>query len=121
MNQYLSITRALSDEARVRALVALRGGELCLCQVIDLLGLAPSTVSKHMSLLHDAGLVIRRKQGRWHYYRLAGRDAPPVVRRAIKWTLESLKEEPSLAEDAETLCCVRAKDLKELAACYSGQ
>ena len=121
MKQYLTITRALSDEARVRALVALRGGELCLCQIIDLLGLAPSTVSKHMSLLHDAGLVTRRKQGRWHYYRLAGRDAPPVVRRAIKWTLDALADEPALVKDAETLCCVREKDLKELAACYSGK
>jgi len=121
MNQYLTITRALSDEARVRALVALRGGELCLCQIIELLGLAPSTVSKHMSLLHDAGLVIRRKQGRWHYYRLAGRDAPPMVRRAIEWTLESLEEEPTLMRDAEALCCVRDKDLKELTACYGGK
>ena len=49
--------KALGDPQRVRALAALRGGELCLCRLIALLRLAPSTVSKHMSLLIQAGLV----------------------------------------------------------------
>ncbi|GIW77819.1 MAG: hypothetical protein KatS3mg104_2882 [Phycisphaerae bacterium] len=48
---FLNITKALSDETRVRALLALREGELCLCQIIEMLGMAPSTVSKHMDLL----------------------------------------------------------------------
>jgi len=49
----------------------LSGGELCACQIIEMLGLAPSTVSKHMSILRQAGLVETRKEGRWIYYRLA--------------------------------------------------
>lgn len=120
MKPYLAITRALGDEARVRALLALREGELCLCQVIDLLGLAPSTVSKHMSLLYDAGLVERRKDGRWHYYRLAGRGAPAMVRQALRWTLASLEDEKTIVKDAAAMCSVREKDLKKVAACYSG-
>ncbi len=118
MKQFLTITKALSDETRVRALLSLRDGELCLCQIIELLGLAPSTVSKHMDLLYDAGLIQRRKQGRWHYFRLVGRDGEPAAQRALRWVLDTLDGEPALAADARKLCCVRKKDLKEVSACY---
>ncbi|MBN1602908.1 MAG: winged helix-turn-helix transcriptional regulator [Chitinispirillaceae bacterium] len=67
---YTAITKALSDPNRIRALCALRNGELCVCQIIELLGLAPSTISKHMSILKQAGLVDSRKDSRWVYYRL---------------------------------------------------
>jgi ArsR family transcriptional regulator, arsenate/arsenite/antimonite-responsive transcriptional repressor len=118
MRQFLAITKALSDQTRLRALVALRGGELCLCQLIGLLELAPSTVSKHLDLLHQAGLVERRKQGKWHYFRLAGRDAPPVVRQALRWTLEATADQPLIRADARKLRGVCRKDLEEVAACY---
>jgi ArsR family transcriptional regulator, arsenate/arsenite/antimonite-responsive transcriptional repressor len=116
---FLSITKALSDETRVRALLSLREGELCLCQIIDLLELAPSTVSKHMALLHQAGLVERRKEGRWHYFRLAGKEAPAAARQAVRWTLDSLQQEPQALGDSKKLCCTRRKDLSELSSCYS--
>jgi ArsR family transcriptional regulator, arsenate/arsenite/antimonite-responsive transcriptional repressor len=45
MWEFMNIVRALADENRVRALLSLREGELCLCQIIEFLGLAPSTVS----------------------------------------------------------------------------
>lgn len=119
MRDYLAITKALSDQSRVRALISLADGELCVCQVIELLGLSPATVSKHMTILLQAGLIERRKDGRWHYYRLAGRGAPPVVREVLRWTLKSLENEKTITKDAKALCCVREKDIKELAACYS--
>lgn len=93
MRQVLTIAKAIGDESRARTLLALREGELCLCQIIDLLKLSPSTVSKHLDVLQQAGLVERRKEGRWHYFRLAGREATPVARRAIEWVLESLQDE----------------------------
>lgn len=119
MNEFVNIAKALGDESRARAVMALAGGELCLCQVIELLGLSPSTVSKHMSVLHQAGLVERRKDGRWHYYRLAGRGASPVVREAIRWAKRSLGEQGVIVDDERALCCVREKDLRELASCYA--
>ena len=61
MRELMSIVKALGDENRVRAVMALRNRELCLCQIIELLGLAPSTVSKHMSILKQARLVDTRK------------------------------------------------------------
>jgi DNA-binding transcriptional ArsR family regulator len=119
MQQFMTITKALSDENRVRILLSLREGELCLCQIVEVLGLAPSTVSKHVELLRRANLVDRRKAGRWHFYKLAGRGAPPVVREAIRWALKSLQQEPVITTDAAKLCCVRKTDLEELAGCYN--
>ncbi len=121
MRDYLAITKALGDEARVRALMSLAGGELCVCQIIEVVGLSPSTVSKHMSVLQQAGLVERRKQGKWHYYRLAGRGAPAAVRDALRWTLKALAHEKTIAADTRALCCIRDKDPKELTTCYSGK
>ncbi|MDH3255427.1 MAG: metalloregulator ArsR/SmtB family transcription factor, partial [Acidobacteriota bacterium] len=76
MHHILALTKALNDQSRLRLLMATRRGELCLCQLIELLGLAPSTVSKHMTILQQAGLVDRRQEGRWAFYRLADEDAP---------------------------------------------
>jgi len=120
MKPFLAITKALSDATRVRALLALREGELCLCQIVDLLSIAPSTVSKHMDLLYQAGLVTRKKKGRWHYFRLAGRQAAPAAWKALRWVLETLADESVIQADAKQLCCVRKKDLEEVSACYRG-
>ena len=70
INEFTAVAKALSDSHRVRAVMALRKGELCVCQITELLGLAPSTISKHMSVLKSAGVVDSRKVGRWVYYRL---------------------------------------------------
>lgn len=118
MRAVLDITKALGDETRVRVLLALRHGELCLCHLVGLLQLAPSTVSKHLDLLVRAGLVQRRKHGRWAYFRLAGRDAPAAARQALRWILAALADDPAIARDAQRLNALRRCDPKELAACY---
>ena len=100
MRAFLAVTNALSDESRVRVLAALqRHGELCVCQIVELLGLAASTVSKHLSLLHSAALIDGRKEGRWMYYRIADSDVPEPARKAIKWVGDVLKNDPRMAAD----------------------
>lgn len=118
MKQFLVVAKALSDETRVRALLSLSGGELCLCQIIDLLGMAPSTVSKHMDLLYQAGLVERRKEGKWQYFSLCGRKATSMARRALAWVLDSVESDVMVAEDARKLSRIRKKQLKEVSKCY---
>ena len=103
MREVIAITKALADRSRVRALLALRQQELCVCQIIELLDLAPSTVSKHMSVLHQARLVESRKEGRWVHYRLAGEDAPAEATEAIEWIFRSLSGDPDIRRDAERL------------------
>lgn len=118
MRHILSITKAMSDETRVRALMALKDGELCLCQLIDLLELAPSTISKHMTLLLQAGLIEKRKEGRWHFYRLAGNDSAKEAQGALAWMIKSLEDVDTIRKDAEMLSRVREKDMEALCACY---
>lgn len=89
MRHLVRTTKALADEGRIRILGALKERELCVCQLIELLGLAPSTVSKHLSILRNARLIISRKQGRWMYYRLAGAEAPEQIIAALAWILRS--------------------------------
>jgi ArsR family transcriptional regulator len=103
MRQFMNITKALSDDKRVRALLALGKGELCVCQITEFFGLAPSTISKHLSILHQAGLVESRKEGRWIYYSLPGKSAPVAVREAIDWVAKSLAGAPRVAEDSKRL------------------
>ena len=103
MFEFLNITKALAEENRLRILLALEVEELCVCQVIELLKLAPSTVSKHMSVLRQARLVNSRKDGRWTYYRLADGAAPTEVHGAIAWVKKSLASNDCIRADAARL------------------
>ena len=99
----MGLTKALSDPGRVRILLALRRGELCVCQITELFGFAPSTISKHLSILHQAGLIRSRKSERWVYYRLAGAAAPAAVRDALSWVHRSLAKADAAKADAQKL------------------
>lgn len=118
MRNIINITKALSDESRVRALMALRSGELCLCQLIEMLRLAPSTVSKHMAILYQAGLVETRKEGRWNYYRLADEDAPEYVLEAIRWMQNATARDKRIVADAKQIKRVCKMDKEQLCDCY---
>ncbi len=120
MREFMAVAKALADENRVRVITFLRGGELCLCQVVEMLGLAPSTVSKHLSVLHQAGLVESRKEGKWIYYRLPEAGAPAVVRGAIRWLAASLDQDPQVLDDARRLAKVCRMSKEKLCACYKG-
>jgi DNA-binding transcriptional ArsR family regulator len=110
MRAFMNITKALADEHRIRTLLALRQGELCVCQITELFGLAPSTVSKHLSILSQAGLVESRKDGRWIYYKLPGKDAPVEVREAIDWIEKSLDAMPQILDDGKQLRKILKQD-----------
>jgi len=103
MRGFMAITKALSDPNRVRMLLALRGGELCVCQITELFGFAPSTVSRHLSILHHAGLILSRKSERWVYYRLPGKHAVLAVREALDWVHKSLAKTEETKADAKKL------------------
>ena len=79
MKQFIRTMKALSDPNRVRVLKLLERGELCVCEIQNLLGLAQSTVSKHMKLLEDAGLVERKREGTWILYSLAEESESPYA------------------------------------------
>jgi DNA-binding transcriptional ArsR family regulator len=114
MREILDVTKALADGNRLRVLMALTGGELCVCQIVELLQLAPSTTSKHMSILRQARLVESRKEGRWMYYRLPDRDAPKAVKDAIAWMRRHLAQSPQIVRDGKELKRILSMDPEEI-------
>ncbi|MDH4009375.1 MAG: metalloregulator ArsR/SmtB family transcription factor [Desulfobacterales bacterium] len=114
MLEFLNITKALAEENRLRILLALEVEELCVCQIIELLELAPSTVSKHMYVLRQARLVEGRKDGRWMYYRLADESASTQVSEAIAWLKKSLSPSERIRADAKRLKAILKIDREVL-------
>lgn len=98
IENFVTITKALSDPNRVRGLLALRNGELCICQITELLNLAPSTVSKHMSVLKQADLVTSRKDSRWVYFRLSEQNTQ-AIDDFLKITTFLLEHDAQIAKD----------------------
>ena len=89
------VFRALGDRHRVRLLsliAAAEGGEACICDLTAPVGLAQPTVSHHMKLLVDAGLVTRDQRGKWAYYRIA-----PDTVAALGGMLRVLFADPDVA------------------------
>jgi ArsR family transcriptional regulator len=68
--------KALAHPARLKMVEALGGGELCVCELRELIGLDLSTVSRHLKLMAEAGLLESRREGKKVFYALA---APCVV------------------------------------------
>ncbi len=99
INDVLKLSQALSDSSRVRILSFMPTGELCVCQIVKVLGLAPSTVSKHLAILEQAGLLVSRKKGRWIHYQRPGSKAPAGVREALRWLDRQAAGDPQLARD----------------------
>jgi ArsR family transcriptional regulator len=78
-SETVTVLRALGDENRMRIVIALRRQPLCVCQIVELVQLATSTVSEHLMILKAAGILASRKEGRWVYYRFADKHATSVV------------------------------------------
>ncbi|MCE5301668.1 MAG: metalloregulator ArsR/SmtB family transcription factor [Planctomycetaceae bacterium] len=103
MRDLMAVMKALADENRVRIVLALQPEELCVCQIVELLELAPSTVSKHMAILKQARLVESRKEGRWMFYRIAENDVPAEARKITSLVVELLAGDSQMSEDARQL------------------
>ncbi len=110
MEQTLERIKALADRHRVRALLALARQELCLCNLQDLLGLVPSSVSRHMSILQEAGFVVSMKKGKWTYFSLAPLDGDTPCSSLLRWLLESLENDPVALADREIVRQLKKKD-----------
>ncbi len=96
LDEFLKVTKALSDPNRVRILKLLQQRELCVCEIQDALGLAQSTVSKHMKILDEAGLAVASRQGLWINYRLAVGDQSPYAASLLGNLRHWLSDDPEL-------------------------
>ena len=107
----VNATRALAHPARLRIVAMLRSGELCVCQVTAVLGLAPSTVSAHLKELRNAGLVTERRDGRWAYLSLADRGATPSW---IECALAHTAGTAQIEADDRMVCELRRLPVEDL-------
>ena len=103
------IFRAFSDRTRLRILSMLRRGELCVCDIVGVLGVPQPKVSRHLAYLRRTGLVEARREGLWMYYRLApARSA--LHAKLLDCLACCLEDMPQLTRDAKKLkrlpsCC----------------
>src|SRR5258708_18895717 len=99
MLEVVAIARALADPTRVRIVAALRNGELCVCELVDALGISQSSLSSHLQICRQAGVVTTRKESRWIYYSLATRYVPLIER--IFSELKTVGRDEQLLPDAK--------------------
>jgi DNA-binding transcriptional ArsR family regulator len=113
LGDLVDTAKGLAHPARLRLLAMLASGELCVCQMIAVLGLAPSTVSQHLSVLAHGGLVSERKEGKLVFYRLredgpAGALLPPL--------LNLLAADPDATADRKVIAQLRRVPVATLCA-----
>jgi ArsR family transcriptional regulator len=100
--------RAFSDPIRLRILHVLQDGELCVCDLVEILRLPQPTVSRHLSYLRRAGLVRAREERSWNFYTLVpGRTA--VHRKLLECLRACDQDVPELAADTKRAGDVRAR------------
>ncbi len=102
MRELISVAKALSDPSRVRILIALRGRELCVCELCDVLAMTQSTLSTHLKVIRQAELISARREGKWMYYQIAP-DAERLLTQWFQSFSSSLKKDPVLSRDAKNL------------------
>jgi ArsR family transcriptional regulator len=101
MRQHLKIFKALSDKNRLRIMKMLGVKAMCVCEITAVLNLAPSTVSKHLSLLHDAELIEDRKEGKWVNYFLPKKARTREATEMLEFLRRSLGDDPEVLADKE--------------------
>jgi ArsR family transcriptional regulator len=101
MRSHLKIFKALSDKNRLRIVKMLEVKPMCVCEITAVLKLAPSTVSKHLSLLHGAELIEDRKEGKWVNYYLPSKSRSPFAAEILKLLRSSLRDDSDVRADGK--------------------
>jgi len=111
LDSAVAMARALGHPARLRAVAMLQTGELCVCQITEVLKLATSTVSLHLRELKRCGLVTERKEGRWVW---VGLSDDPLAREWSRIALTAVGGDPQLEEDAHLVKKLRELPVEDL-------
>jgi ArsR family transcriptional regulator len=114
MRDFELAMKAVSDPTRTRILKLLESGGLCVCQVQSVLGLAPSTVSKHLAILKLAGLVNDQRDGKWIEYALTQTSHNPHAGRILALLQGDLDRDPAVVADRRRLRQIKAIPLTDL-------
>jgi ArsR family transcriptional regulator, arsenate/arsenite/antimonite-responsive transcriptional repressor len=99
----VNVFKALSDPNRIRIVKMLEVRELCVCEVREVLGLSTATVSRHLTILREAGLVVDWKDGKWVNYRLEVRSDNSFVRSQLALVRSSFADDEQVLSDRKKL------------------
>ncbi len=111
MRDFLKVMKALSDPSRVKIVKALQFKPMCVCEIHTALGLAQPTVSKHLKILEDAGLVEWKKNGLWVNYALADGNTTPYAATLLGNLKHWLQDDAEVTRIVERLPSVRREDI----------
>lgn len=103
MRQLVKTFKALADSNRIRILKMLgtHPRPLCVCEIPAVLDLATSTVSKHLSILRDAGFILDTKDGKWVNYELNPENSNGYVQQLLPYLSDWLPDDQIIREDAQ--------------------
>ncbi|MBF0371488.1 MAG: metalloregulator ArsR/SmtB family transcription factor [Magnetococcales bacterium] len=103
MERWSQLFKALSEPVRLRLLHLLaQGGEVCVCDLVNVLGVSQSMVSRHLAYLRNSGWVVSRRDGLWMHYRLAGGEES-LRAEVLAVLARHAQNEPTMATDLERL------------------
>ena len=111
MNDFIKVMKALSDPNRVKLLKMLQHRVMCVCEIQATLNIAQPTVSKHLKVLEDAGLVSYRKDGLWVNYHLTDGSNSPYAASILGNLKHWLEDAPEIVQIVETLPNIRREDI----------
>lgn len=101
MDKLLDFFGIVADETRLRIIGLLNQKELCVCEMCEILGLSQPKVSRHLSKLRDAGIVIDSRQGQWVFYYLNVKDN--VMKDLLSVIVNNKEQYPALKTDYQKL------------------
>ncbi len=102
MKNVVQVLKLLSDPTRIRILMVLAKKELCVCQIMGVLELSQSLISKNLHLLAAGGFLAERREGKLVYYRL-DRSMPPLQRQLLKLLTAALEGDTLVDMDTLSL------------------
>ncbi len=111
MKEFIRVMKALSDPNRVKIVKMLQYKELCVCELRALLKIAQPTVSKHLKVLEDAGVVVSKKDGLWVNYRLSDGSESPYAAALLGNLRHWLNENREIGEIIENLNSVSRENI----------
>lgn len=107
----LQTFKALSDPNRIRILKLVETRPLCVCEITAILGLATSTVSKHLSILRKAGFIFEQKEGKWVNYHLNRATQQKIVRDLLPLLSDWMQSGTMFHQDDEKVKSVNRETL----------
>ena len=111
MRELIKIIKALSDPNRLRILKMLEYKPLCVCEITNVLDLATSTTSKHLSILKETNLIFEQKENKWVNYHLNRATQQKYVQEILPLIRKWVNEDDIISQDKEKVAVVNRLEL----------